>query len=261
MNAAPGPHNGLLHFHYGAFNGSQRSAKLRTHPHPAKRTGRLRIANLRQRMQKDYYRILELSPQASADEIRRSFRRLAMEWHPDRKGDNTRFLEIREAYETLIDPARKTAYLQTRADEEALGRRFGAYERPSPATILKKALQLEREVSSMDAFRMDGESLLASIAGCLDEESVETILRETDTEFKSRLTVILLNCGRPLESRQAQRLAAMLARFGGEEAQCKDKVDVFLKRKRMEGTWERWRTPVLVALTLLICLLIYIVGA
>lgn len=221
----------------------------------------MRFANLRQPMQKDYYRILELSPQASSDEVRRSFRRLAMEWHPDRKGENARFLDIREAYETLSDPVRKTAYLQTRADEEAMGRWFRGHERATPASVMKKALQLERETSSMDAFRIDGESLLTSIDDCLDEQAVDTIVGETDYEFRTRLTAILLNCGRPLDYPQANRLAAMLARFGGGDADCKDKVDVFLNRKRRESTWERWRTPVLVTLTLLICLMIYIAGS
>src|SRR4029450_1330293 len=44
----------------------------------------------RARFDKDYYRTMGLHPEATDDEIRRAYRRLALEWHPDRKsGDPT----------------------------------------------------------------------------------------------------------------------------------------------------------------------------
>ena len=212
-------------------------------------------------MVKDYYRILEISPQANAEEIRRSFRRLAMEWHPDRKGENTRFLDIREAYETLSDPARKEAYLRTRADDEALGRRFQAHQRTTPSTLMGKALQLEREVSSMDAFRIDREALLSSIDDCLDEASVDMILSETDSEYRTQLTRILLNCGRPLDESGAKLLTDMLGRFMDGEGDGRRMMDAYLLSKRNEARWGRWSTPLLLVLTLLLCLLISLAGS
>jgi curved DNA-binding protein CbpA len=63
---------------------------------------------------KDYYAILEISREATDEEIRRSYRRLALAWHPDRRpGDPRaaeRFKEISEAYAVLINPARRREY-------------------------------------------------------------------------------------------------------------------------------------------------------
>lgn len=53
--------------------------------------------------EKDYYELLEVSRDCSGDELKKSYRRLAMKYHPDRNPDNKeaelRFKEINEAYE------------------------------------------------------------------------------------------------------------------------------------------------------------------
>jgi molecular chaperone DnaJ len=63
---------------------------------------------------KDYYQILGVGRDASPDDIKRSYRNLAMKYHPDKAGKDasseTKFKEISEAYETLGDPQKKTAY-------------------------------------------------------------------------------------------------------------------------------------------------------
>jgi molecular chaperone DnaJ len=62
--------------------------------------------------QRDYYEILGVSRDASADEIKKAFRRAAIESHPDRGGDEAKFKEVNEAYEVLKDPAKRQRYDQ-----------------------------------------------------------------------------------------------------------------------------------------------------
>ncbi len=61
---------------------------------------------------RDYYDILGVGKSASADEIKKAFRKAAIEHHPDRGGDEAKFKEINEAYEVLKDPAKKQRYDQ-----------------------------------------------------------------------------------------------------------------------------------------------------
>jgi curved DNA-binding protein len=58
----------------------------------------------------DHYQTLGLDRSASADEIKRAYRRLASQHHPDKGGDKTRFQEIQQAYQVLSDPAQRQAY-------------------------------------------------------------------------------------------------------------------------------------------------------
>ena len=65
-------------------------------------------------MQRDYYEILEVERTASGDEIKRSYRKLAMKYHPDRNPDDPeaeqKFKEAAEAYDVLRDAEKRSRY-------------------------------------------------------------------------------------------------------------------------------------------------------
>ena len=65
-------------------------------------------------MPRDYYDVLEVSRDASVAEIKKAYRRKAMEHHPDRndgsKGAEEKFKEAAEAYEVLCDQDQRSRY-------------------------------------------------------------------------------------------------------------------------------------------------------
>jgi curved DNA-binding protein len=64
---------------------------------------------------KDYYATLGVDKKASADDIKKAYRKLARKYHPDvskEKNAKEKFQDVAEAYETLKDPERKAAYDQ-----------------------------------------------------------------------------------------------------------------------------------------------------
>ena len=91
---------------------------------------------------KDYYKILGVSRNASAEEIKGAYRKLAMQYHPDRNpGDKQaeeRFKEMNEAYQVLSDPQKRARYDQLGevlfavAAERHTGQlQLGAMDRPA----------------------------------------------------------------------------------------------------------------------------------
>ncbi|XP_025199083.1 dnaJ homolog subfamily B member 6-like isoform X2 [Melanaphis sacchari] len=68
-------------------------------------------------MSGDYYSVLEVTPNASLSDIKKSYRRLALKWHPDKNPENQEqanrmFKEISEAYEVLSDDKKRKIYNQ-----------------------------------------------------------------------------------------------------------------------------------------------------
>jgi len=65
---------------------------------------------------KDYYEVLGVNKDASDEDIKKSYRKLAMKYHPDRNPDNPKaeeqFKEAKEAYEMLSDDQKRAAYDQ-----------------------------------------------------------------------------------------------------------------------------------------------------
>src|SRR5437764_9051215 len=83
---------------------------------------------------KDYYKILNISREATADEIKKAFRKLARKYHPDvnpgDKKSEEKFKEINEAYEVLSDPDKRRKYDTLGPNwQEQFGSPFGAGRR------------------------------------------------------------------------------------------------------------------------------------
>lgn len=75
----------------------------------------------------DYYKTLGVSRNATADEIKKAFRKLARKHHPDAGGDEAKFKEINEAYEVLSDDKKRKLYDQYgTANENQIPRGWGA---------------------------------------------------------------------------------------------------------------------------------------
>ncbi len=98
---------------------------------------------------KDYYKIMEVPENASADEIKKSYRRLARKYHPDvskEAGAEDRFKEVGEAYEVLKDPQKRGEYDGLRKAGYTGGQQF----RPPPGWESSYGVHTERDMGGGD---------------------------------------------------------------------------------------------------------------
>lgn len=109
-------------------------------------------------MSTSYYEILELQPTASQDEIRKSYRRLALRWHPDKNPANKvvaeeKFKAIGEAYTVLSDDNQRRAY-DAQANVQPSPRASQPNVQPSPrASQANGAASTPRRTSQPAASR------------------------------------------------------------------------------------------------------------
>uniref|UniRef100_A0A8C6Z0W3 DnaJ heat shock protein family (Hsp40) member B8 n=1 Tax=Nothoprocta perdicaria TaxID=30464 RepID=A0A8C6Z0W3_NOTPE len=79
----------------------------------------------------DYYKVLGLQKSASQDDIKKSYRKLALKWHPDKNPNNKeeaekKFKAVAEAYEVLSDPQKRSLYDRPVRDIRSQGGRGAA---------------------------------------------------------------------------------------------------------------------------------------
>lgn len=61
-------------------------------------------------VKKDYYDILGVKEDSSAEDIKKAFKKAAIKHHPDRGGDKKKFQEINEAYQVIGDDKKRSQY-------------------------------------------------------------------------------------------------------------------------------------------------------
>ena len=146
---------------------------------------------------KDYYKTLELEPSATHEEIKRSYRRLAQLYHPDKTQNDpyaaAQFAEVKEAYEVLNNPTRKSHYLQQRWYQQSIGKKR-TQETITPVSVLKQSLELDRYVSLLDVHRMDREGLLAYMSEIVSDDVLEKLPHFHEPAIKKEIAGILLHC-------------------------------------------------------------------
>ena len=100
-----------------------------------------------------YYRVLELDPNASEDDIKKAYRKLALQYHPDKNKDNpestTRFQSITNAYEKITNPSFAMTPLSPNPldiFEQLFGNMFGGPRKGMPP-VKEKAKSIYTEAS------------------------------------------------------------------------------------------------------------------
>ena len=95
---------------------------------------------------KDYYEILGVDRKASSDDIRKAYRKLAKQYHPDvskEKNAEAKYKEINEAYEVLKDPDKRQKY-------DTLGMKAPLRRRPPDEQSMERLRQIFREQTTFD---------------------------------------------------------------------------------------------------------------
>lgn len=208
---------------------------------------------------KDYYSILKIAPSATAVEIKKAYRQLAQQFHPDKNHNDpyaaAQFVEIKEAYEILTNPSKKEYYVQQRWYDQSIGKRK-TQTIVTPVNVLKQLLELDRYVASLDVFRMDKKGLQEYIGEVLKDSTIEQLNKFNDITVNKEIVQLSLSCLKPLPFSLLQPVISKLLTIH-TDGQTTELVEKYMSMREKSEKKNRQEIWIVIALTIAICLLIY----
>ena len=212
---------------------------------------------------KDYYAILEIETSASATEIKKSYRRLAQQFHPDKNQADpyavAQFHQIKEAYEVLTNPSRKEYYLQQRWYNQSIGKKK-KQDAITPVTVLKQSLELEKYVSTLDTFRMDKEGLEQYILELLSNDTINKLKQFNEPDTSSQIVQITLRTINVLPPHYSKTVLSQLQVLAESNENSLRQIQSIVIKTNKKHQREKYSLLIIIGITIILCLLIFLAG-
>lgn len=169
---------------------------------------------------KNYYRILNLKPEATQAEIKKAYRALAVKYHPDKNGgDSTsedKFKEISEAYIILGDTAKRNAYDFAKGYQKNFRDRDPASSKQSAATFLMLFQKIKNRVLHANG-HINEDALFKVIDDLLSEDNIKFLIGFDDT-YTNGLIIdeIIVSCTFLNDSKRAVIYSKLMLLANGQ---------------------------------------------
>ncbi|MDB5248875.1 MAG: hypothetical protein JWQ40_3269 [Segetibacter sp.] len=209
---------------------------------------------------KDYYKILEVSPAATYAEIKKSYRRLALQFHPDKNFGNqlyeAKFREIQEAYQVLSDLKKRNDY-NTQRSYQADSEKKKSYQQVTPQTILNQTIDFRKKIAVLDPDRMNKLALFQQIEHLLARHNILILQQNNDQKLNRRIIEEILFCSRFLPFPHVEKICFQLTALAGTDNTMYRKIYNFSKEVRLRHAWDKYKVLAAVVLAIILCLVIY----
>jgi curved DNA-binding protein CbpA len=208
---------------------------------------------------KDYYRILGVTPGTDIPAIKKAFRRLAMEHHPDKSHasaeNSVYFQELQEAYQTLTDPYKREQYLYNRWLEKSMGHQLD--QAMSAEEILLLFIKAEQYFSQTDHYRTNSNLLLHQLLQTFSERRINTILEGKDEQQILSTLELAMKLSNRLNANEMEKSIQHFGQLLAQKPYLLEQWMKLLKMKKKDESREKWTLPMMLFITILICLAIY----
>ncbi len=212
---------------------------------------------------KDYYQILNVHRSASPEDIKKSFRKLALKYHPDKHQGNTlvtatHFTELKEAYDTLRDRRKKARY----DFEYSLQPKGANYQQPvsTPEEIINKASLLRHKLAAADPFRINNNAVYEDVSLLVSAHNLIILQAEEDIRLIEAFTDLVLFCCQQLAFVQQQQICHKLLIINHHGDKAHEKIELFIREQKWIHYWAKYKTVAALLLALLLCCCIYFLG-
>lgn len=213
---------------------------------------------------KDHYQILGVTPHSTLADIKKAYRRLAVQYHPDKNnGDRQseeRFKEIAESYLVLSDTVKRDAYDYSRSNNQY--RHTYYTDDKSPVTFLLAIKKIKVRVLHTNGY-INQESLFSAITNFLSDSTVNFLVEVADTYTNNLIIDEVLTCSIFLNQDLKLIVYKRLAVLADGDLSFIDKLDYITKKSefiynRKKETAEQEK-PTIISILAFILFLIFLV--
>ena len=199
-----------------------------------------------------------MQPDAKPEEIKKSFRRLAHEYHPDKNPDNqfaeANFRSIQEAYEVLSNPGKRAAYDEERWLSGKINARTIVI---TPEYLLREVKKLTSHIQSVDIHRMNKQLLQEYLLLFLNDEKIAVIRKQADETYLEVFISEVIRANEHLPYYFAQPVFARLHLLSQDYEAPQQKVKASETRMARQARWRQYLPLLIVIITLLLCVSMY----
>ncbi|MBK7099503.1 MAG: DnaJ domain-containing protein [Sphingobacteriales bacterium] len=186
----------------------------------------------------DYYKILEIDPSATMDEIKRAYRRQALLFHPDKTQDDyemkARFSLVKEAYETLTIRTLKEKYLNERWLLKANNKAF-TNKIQTPSDVLKSMLAFHQKSVFVNEFSMDKSTFKEELLSVLSDENISILNSFDEQAINDEIIMLCLQNISKLCFKDQHWFLEYLNRINLKNTKL---LDHFLNELKYQSRWE-----------------------
>ena len=208
---------------------------------------------------KDYYHILKIPSSASADEIRKAYRKLVLAMHPDKNklpGAAEAFMEVVEAYDILGNPTTRKKYDRTRNIQTT--QNTPVARTPEEVWTMCEALTNRLKVLNPD--RINRDKLAADIDAILSVYHIQLLEKFQDDHYNKLIASELLDCCMHLEKHDYVQLTTRLHSINGLSQTISDNIALSRKNYLRNYYWHRYKIWVALLIAVVFCIVLYFKG-
>lgn len=214
-------------------------------------------------MDKDYYKILRLPYNADEKEIKKSYRELAMKFHPDKNEGNPlaedHFKELQEAYAILSNPGRRSAYNQQRWYHSSNRKQHDSM-RVNADSILHKCKALNLYITTINGYHINRSALNTYILDCLSSSNLLQLNKENDRSVNETIITEVLKSTRYLPYKNVHNICGLLRNLAGDDHTVIESINNYLEEKKYLNYRDKFMPLIVLIISLLICIFIYYVS-
>lgn len=184
-----------------------------------------------------------------------------MKHHPDTNpGDvatESKFMEIKEAYDVLIDPAQREEYNYKRWYNRTIGKDF-VYKPHTAHEILNEAKKLNNYLAGVNQFQVEYDALSHHIREILNDNNMMILQQSGENLLINQLVKLLLHAAAPLPFKYQPLIIERLQQLSGDDWELQHKIELHIKHQQQRALFEKYKIAGVIIFTLVICLIIYL---